>query len=285
MPNYVDLHTHTNASDGSMSAFELVVYAAQAGLSAIAITDHDTVAGLDDGLAAGGDIGIEVIAGIELSADYPREMHILGLFIDHNSPALAKELDSLRQFRAQRNAKMIDNLIAQGFLLTYDDVLACKPGAALDGLGRIHMAVALVKKGYAATVEEAFLRYLTGGSAAYVSRQRFSPQECIALIKEAGGYAFLAHPVYSEKEQDALEDLLVTLKGFGLDGVECMHSEQDETFCDMCVALCRKHALMISGGSDFHGSNKPHIAIGQTGGARYVEAHVLDDIKRQAGLA
>lgn len=281
MPSYIDLHTHTNASDGAMPPFELVFCAARAGLRAIAITDHDTVSGLDEGIAAGEDVGVEVIAGIELSANYPREMHILGLFIDHHSPALTNKLESLKQYRAERNAKMIDNLASQGFIISYDDVLAFKPGSTLAGIGRIHMALALTKKGYAGSVSEAFSKFLTGGAASYVARQKFEPQECIKIIKDAGGYAFLAHPIYSEKEPQNLESLIVRLKDCGLDGVECMHSEQDEAFSDICLRLCRKYSLMVSGGSDFHGANKPHIQIGQVNGQRYIEAHVLDDIKRQ----
>lgn len=284
MPSYIDLHTHTSASDGAMTPFELVSYAKQSGISAIAVTDHDTVAGLDEALEAGESMGVEVIAGIELSADYPREMHILGLFLDPHAPVLAEAMESLIAFRAQRNQKMIENLAAQGFDITADDCLRQKPGGSLAGLGRIHMALALVEKGYAETVKDAFAKYLTGGSEAYVARQKFSPGECIKLVHDAGGYAFLAHPIYSESNIERLEQLVTKLQEIGLDGLECLHSEQDEAFSEVCFSLCKRYGLMASGGSDFHGLNKPHVKIGQAGGGKYIESHLLDDIKRQIGI-
>lgn len=267
-----------------MTPFELVSYARQSGISAIAVTDHDTVSGLGEALEAGESVGVEVIAGIELSADYPREMHILGLFLDPHSAALAKAMDSLQEFRAQRNQKMIQNLAAQGFTITADDCLRQKPGGTLAGLGRIHMALALVEKGYAETVKDAFADFLTGGSEAYVARQKFSPRECIGLIHGAGGYAFLAHPIYSENDTARLEALVQSLKESGLDGLECLHSEQDEAFSEVCFALCERYGLMASGGSDFHGANKPHVKIGQAYGGKYIESHLLGDIKRRIGL-
>ena len=248
------------------------------------MTDHDTTSGLDEALRAGEALGLEVIPGIELSADYPREMHILGLFIDAHSPALTEAMESLQEFRAVRNQKMIDNLSRQGFSLTAEDVLRHKPEGTLASLGRIHMALALVEKGYAETVKEAFAQHLTGGSEAYVSRQKFTPRECLDLIHIAGGYAFLAHPVYSEKEPDRLESLISQLKQWGLDGLECLHSEQDAAFSELCFSLCHRYGLMASGGSDFHGSNKPHVKLGQAHGGRYIESHLLDDIKRNIGL-
>lgn len=284
MPSYIDLHTHTTASDGAMSPTQLVTFAKQSGIGAIAVTDHDTTAGLDEAMLAGESLGLEVIPGIELSADYPREMHILGLFIDPHSPSIAAALENLQEFRAERNQKMIDNLRRQGFDLTAEDVLHHKPGGTLSSLGRIHMALALVEKGYAKTVKEAFSQYLTGGSEAYVSRQKFSPRECLDLIHSAGGSAFLAHPIYSEKEADRLEALVAKLKHWGLDGIECLHSELDADFSELCFALCQRYGLMASGGSDFHGANKPHVKIGQACGGRYIESHLLDDIKRNIGL-
>jgi len=284
MPSYIDLHTHTNASDGALSPTELVNVAKNAGISHIAITDHDTADGLDEGIAAGTAQGICVIPGIELSATFPREMHILGLFIDHNHPDFAAKSALLADFRAERNIKMIESLTEQGMPITVEEVLATKDGGTLADIGRLHLAIALVNNGYADDVKDAFARHLGGNSKAYVARQKLSPSECIELIKLIGGYAFWAHPVLSETDPDALEALLIELKGYGLDGVECYHSSHDLEYTELCLNLCAKHDLMISGGSDYHGANKPSVQIGQVLDEQYIDGHLLDDIKRKIGI-
>jgi len=284
MPSYIDLHTHTNASDGAMTPTELVNTAKNAGISHIAITDHDSTAGLDEAIAAGGAMGLGVIPGIELSATFPREMHILGLFIDHHHPDFAAKSALLADFRAQRNIKILASLAKQGMPITAEDVLATKDGGSLADIGRMHLAIALVNKGFASSIRDAFTVHLSSHSKAYVARQKLSPKECIELIRHIGGYSFLAHPILLELSPDALEQQLLALKDYGLDGVECYHSAHDREYTEMCLHLCKKHDFMVSGGSDFHGANKPYVKIGQVLDGQYIDGHLLDDIKRKIGM-
>lgn len=283
MPSYIDLHTHTNASDGALTPFELICAAKNAGISTIAITDHDTIDGLEEGIKAGYDMGISVIPGVELSADYPKEMHILGLYIDYRDEALVKGLEWLGAHRAQRNEKMIESLISQGVDITLEEVLATKNGGSIADIGRAHLAVLLVSKGYADNLNHAFDKFLRSGSPAYIPRQRLEPRECIDVIKAAKGYTFLAHPLFSESDPYKLEELLLKLKNMGLDGVECFHSSHDYEFTQLCIGLCEKHGFMISGGSDFHGSNKPHVEMGQVLDGLYIEEQILTDIRQKIG--
>lgn len=284
MADYIDLHTHSSASDGQLSPYELVCHAKNAGLSAIALTDHDTVSGIAEAMRAGEDIGLEVIPGIELSADYPREMHILGLFVDPASFQLQQACTRLYEFRAKRNRRMLEKMRTIGLAIDDSDVLRQKPGAEMESIGRVHMALALIQKGYATDVADAFDRYLGKGSAAYVERERFSPVACIDLIHAAGGYAFLAHPIYSENDPERLIALVSDLKKDGLDGVECFHSAMADVYSNRLIELCRQYDLMICGGSDFHGANKPRVKIGQAYGMRFIDAQVLKRIKQVIGM-
>lgn len=284
MPGFIDLHTHTIASDGSMQPDELVRYAEGRGLDAIAVTDHDTVDGLAAAQKAAQGLSIEVINGIELSADYPQELHILGYFIDPYAAILQGAVHQLQKWRGVRNGQMIDRLGELGFAITREEVLARKPGADMASIGRVHMALALVEKGYIATVQEAFDEYLTKTGKAYIERQRFSPKKSIEIIKQAGGYAFFAHPILTQKNPDKLGALIDELIGYGLDGIECYHTEMTEEFSNLCLSICHSHGLMVSGGSDFHGANRPEVTLGRVYGGQYVEADLLTEIKRKIGL-
>ena len=281
---FIDLHTHTTASDGAMRPEELVRYAESCGLDAVAITDHDSVAGLEEAHKASHGLAIEVIDGVELSAEYPAELHILGYFMDPYAAILQGAVAELQRWRGVRNGQMIDRLNELGFSITREDVLARKPGADMASIGRVHMALALVEKGYIATVQAAFDEYLTKTGKAYIERQRFSPQKSIEIIKQSGGYAFFAHPALTQKNPDKLSALVEELMGYGLDGIECYHSAHSDEFCELCLALCRKYDLMVSGGSDFHGQNRPDVKLGQVCGGRYLEAHILTDMKRKLGF-
>jgi len=279
MEKFIDLHTHSIASDGTMTPSEVVAEAKRAGLCAIALTDHDTTAGLDEAKRAGLECGIEVIGGIEINADYDGEMHILGLFIDEKDPELSAAIGEMKNFRAVRNETMIHALSEMGFPITNEEVCALKKGGDLSNIGRIHMARLLVEKGLFKNVQEVFRDYLGTGCPAYFAKQRFSPQDCIRLIHKAHGLAFLAHPILIVPEEDRLRSLLSFLKSQGLDGVECLYSSHPPVYQHLCETICHKLSLLKSGGSDFHADNKPHIKIGHVFNEAPIPYKILQDIK------
>jgi predicted metal-dependent phosphoesterase TrpH len=187
----IDLHTHSSYSDGSLSPRQLVQLAKKQRLRAIALTDHDTVAGVEEALAAGKEFGVEVVPGVEISAQYPPgTMHILGYYIHASNPELLGALKKLQQARAARNPKIIERLQALGLEITINEVLDLSAGQ----VGRPHIARALVNKGYVSSIDEAFSRYLKKGAVAYAEKFRFPPAEAIGIIRRAGGIAVLAHP-------------------------------------------------------------------------------------------
>lgn len=262
---YIDLHSHSDASDGTLSPSRLAAAAKDAGLSALALTDHDTVSGVEEFISASGKIGLEAVAGVEISAKYKTEMHILGLLIDHKNAGLIQKLHYLRQNRRDRNKKVFDLIRENGMDISYEDVTGQKEGASLENIGRAHLARALVKKGYAVDVQDAFDRYLKKGRSCYVERITFSPKESIEMIKNAGGRAVLAHPCYITRDRDELEKLLKELAGYGLDGFECMYSDYSPEYRKMCMELADKTGLLKSGGSDFHADMRPEVKLGYAG--------------------
>ncbi len=258
---YIDLHTHTLASDGALSPTELVHLCAQKQVGVLSVTDHDTVSGIEEAMLAGEKYGVKVIPGVELSATHERELHILGLFVDIEHPEFAEVMQQLRVYREERNLKMIEALNAQGLKITAEDVLKYKPGFGMDTIGRVHMARALVEKAYCGDIATAFEMYVSGDSPAYVRRQLLDAKACIDLIHKAGGYAFLAHGFHSESEPEKLYALLDELRSYGLDGVECYHSDHSVHQTELLLRYCEQYALLVSGGSDFHGENKPHVQL------------------------
>lgn len=243
----VDLHLHSTASDGLLSPAALVSKAKAARLDIIALTDHDTTAGLEEARAAGTSCGVRVIPGIEFSTELESaEVHILGYQVDYLHPGLHQLLQKIRLSRIQRIEKMISRLKALGLDLTWDEVASCVSSAS--SLGRPHVARVLVKKGYVASVKEAFDHWLDKGRQAYVPRFKLHPADAIAIIHEAGGLAFLAHPGLL-----AANSIIAQVAAMGLDGLEVFHPqhspEQIQVFLQQAEAL----ALHISAGSDFHG--------------------------------
>src|SRR4030042_2599493 len=192
----IDLHLHTTASDGVMTPSQIVNHAKNKGLQAIAITDHDTIEGLKEGLLEGERIGLEVIPGIEISAEHsPGSMHLLGFFIDINHPTLKERLGYLQRARAERNPRMAEKLNKLGIDITFDEVLKASGGGQV---GRPHFAQVLLEKGYVRNFQEAFDRFLKKGASAYVEKMRFSAEESIQFINEANGVAGLVHPNQSQ---------------------------------------------------------------------------------------
>ena len=282
-PQFVDLHTHTTASDGTDAPVELARKAARLGLAAVAITDHDTLSGLDEAVQAGRELNLEVIRGCELGAATPYgEMHLLGLWIPARAPALEARLEALRAQRTARNRHIVEKLNRLGFPLSYDDVLRFARG---ESAGRPHIAAALVERGHVASREEAFARFLGAGGAAYVPRELPTPEEGVALMAGLGATVCVAHPMLLRCPAGWLDEILPRLRACGLDGLEAYHSEQSAAQERLCVELARRHGLGLSGGSDYHGLAKPRVRLGRGHGGLRVTLNVLEGLKRRRAAA
>ena len=262
----IDLHAHTTASDGTLTPVELVLLAVQKKLAAIAITDHDTINGVEEALKAGDENGLCVVPGVEISLDYkgPKVggrsgwMHLLVYYIDPKG-SLAGELSELQQWRAERNHRIIRKLNELGIKITLEDVAAVAGGGQL---GRPHFARVLLNKGYVEVLQEAFDKYLAKGAPAYEDKRRLTAHQAIAMTKEGGAVAVLAHPYSLGLKEDELRKKLIELKSMGLGGIEVIYPEHDQKYRTLLVSLAGELDLLITGGSDFHGANKPNIELG-----------------------
>jgi hypothetical protein len=283
--NQVDLHTHTNKSDGSYTPTELVDYAIEKGLSAVAITDHDTTEGLDEALShaealrSQGKPSIEVIPGIEFSTKYEeKDVHVVGLFISYHAPAFQKKLDDFVNSRINRNIKMCAKLQEAGIDITYEKLVAANPGAVIT---RAHYASYLVEYGYVKSRAEAFDRYLGDHTPYFVPREKVTPEQAVQMILEADGIPILAHPPLYHMGKERLEKLVAFLKEEGLQGIEAIYSSytpQDER--DMRF-LASRYDLLLSGGSDFHGKNKPGLDLAVGYGKLFVPEEILLRMKEK----
>jgi predicted metal-dependent phosphoesterase TrpH len=273
----IDLHTHTTASDGSLSPEDLVRLAKQQGVTALAVTDHDSVAGLSRALAEGQRLGVEIIPGIEISCLYKDiELHILGYFINPEDPLLQPTLARYLASRDDRNPRIVERLRALGCDLTYEEV---KSLAGAATIGRPHIAKVLMRKGYVRSVTEAFDRYLADGGPAYVTRVLPTPEEAIGLIRQVGGLPVLAHPVYASRLKEPIEQVCATLKRFGLAGLETVYSSHTPQQTDHYRQVARDLGLLVTGGSDFHGDSKPNLLVGTGYGGLEVPADLLEPMR------
>ncbi len=258
----VDLHTHSTASDGTYRPAELVRLAESEGLYALALTDHDTVEGLSEALSAAREAGLRFVPGVEISVKFEGSghCHILGYFVDPKNENLRRTLSLLQQARSERNARMVEKLQALGVEITLEEVAARAGGGEI---GRPHFAALLVEKGVVRSPEEAFERYLRKGAPAYVPKARLSPEEAFSAIRAAGGIAVLAHPVHLRLSPEELTRYVARLKEFGLSGIEAYYTDHSPEFTALCLDLSRRFDLVPTGGSDFHGRNKPDIKLGR----------------------
>lgn len=247
----VDLHMHSAASDGTDAPEALAALCRAAGLTHAVLTDHDTMAGTADFLAAARVQGIRAVSGIEFSAEWEGELHILVYGADTADAALRQALCGLRQRREERMRRMVEQLRRAGVELSYDAVQRCADGASI---GRPHLAQALCQAGYAASIAEAFAKYLTPGQAGYVPRQSLSVEEILAAAQAAGGLAVLAHPGLTQAED--YDALFARLKAGGLQGVEAFYPLHSDAACRAYYALAGKHGLFVTQGSDFHGTRR-----------------------------
>lgn len=258
---YADLHVHTTASDGTVSPSEVVHLAAEAGLAAIAITDHDTVAGIEEAKIAGSRLEVDIISGIEISTDYlGNDVHMLGYFIDPESPELEPVLNWAVNEKDIRNRKIVEALKEAGFSIDLSEIEAKNPGAVI---GRPHIAAEMAAKGYVSSVSECFDRYVGEGRPFYVTRQRIDFAEAIAFIIRSGGKAVLAHPLQYKFSPKDTEKMVALAKTHGCVGLEVYYTDYSESDISFLLNLAEKYGLIPTGGSDFHGENKPDIAIGQ----------------------
>jgi hypothetical protein len=251
---YADLHLHTNFSDGTFSPERVVMEANRLGFAAIAITDHDILDGIEPALSAGDQYGVEIIPGVELSAESDgEEIHILGFCMDWRDRQFRQKLQEFRESRRTRAMRIVDKLNQLGIDIEYDDVLK---RADSTSIGRPHVATALVEKGHVATASEAFYRFLGDDRPAYVAKQRLSPAEAITMILNVGGVPVLAHPGILR------QNIVPELVSSGLMGLEAFHPYHTVELSDYYCDLAKQYNLLITGGSDCHGLAKGKMAMG-----------------------
>lgn len=279
----IDLHIHSTASDGTVPPGELPAMAAAAGLSAIALTDHDTTAGLGDFLACQKDFpDVELIAGLELSSRIgAREIHIVGLFIDQKNPGLQEYLVNMRKERINRARAMQSKLASLGYIVTDEDLAAV--GMQEDVPGRPHFAMVLTKKYNFPDTKSVFDKLLKQGGAGFVPRDLPPPEEAVKVIKQAGGVAIWAHPFHSRRnENNFIARTVRELKIAGLDGLEAYYSEYTPTKTATALRMAKEYNLVCSGGSDFHGAVHPQTRMGSGRGELNVPDELLAALKKAA---
>ncbi len=291
----IDLHVHSSCSDGTLSPTELVDYAAKKGLAAFALTDHDTVDGLEEAIQYARRLGQErpchenadpgpaspvpeVVPGIELSTEYQgRDIHVLGLFIDYRRKSFLSRLREFVDSRDERNKKMCSLLQQAGVPVTYEELTAAYPDSVIT---RAHYAGYMLKKGYIKNRQEAFDRYIGDEAPCYIPREKITPAQAVEMLLQAGGVPVLAHPILYHMSEERLERLVRELKDSGLIGIEAVYSTYSAADERQIRGLAQKYDLLPSGGSDFHGANKPGLDLGVGYGNLFVPQDLLVSIKK-----
>jgi len=275
----IDLHCHSIFSDGTNTPEELVAFAEQGGLVALALTDHDTTAGLDRFMAAGKNSPVETIPGIEFSAEFGAiSLHILGYFFDVANPALQEALEWVREGRAERNVQILKKLNALGYELTLDEI---RSYAGDKLIGRPHFAAALMERGHFKHTNKIYQQLLGKGKAAYVNRRRLTPERCVELIRGAGGVAMIAHPGQMKLTNNKLRRLIRQLLPHGLGGLEVLHPSHQLHQVLAFERICDELDLVLSGGTDFHGARTPDLRIGTGFGSLQVPDAFVSGLKQR----
>lgn len=273
---YIDLHVHSNCSDGTFSPSQLVEYALEKGLKAIALTDHDTTEGIEEARAAAQNTYLQVIPGIELSTAFlGRDIHILGLNIDPENTYFQEKIKAFQQEREQRNRTMISRMQKEGLRITWQDMADNFPDSIWT---RAHFARFLADTGQVHTLAEAFNRFLGDHAPCFVPRNKVTPFEAVKMIHQGKGKAILAHPLLYHLTEEQLEELVQSLVQSGLDGIEAIYSTNTGLDEVRMRQLAKKYGIFITGGSDFHGSNKPSIDLGKGRGNLKIPAYLLDNL-------
>lgn len=275
----IDLHTHSYYSDGTLSPRELVLLAAEAGLSAIALTDHDTASGLKEAEDEGKPAGVEIIPGIEFAGEYKdEEIHILGYFIDYEGQYFKSALEGFKNIRDDRNARLVKRLNSLNMRIPEKDL-----DTGGKTLTRLHFAKALAKNGYAKSVDAAFEKHLNHGCPAYVGRNAPGFEECIETVKKSGGIAVLAHPYSYKRTGGNVISMVTEMAKAGLGGIEAVypsHTPAQERALRKAASCL---GITITGGSDFHGANRPAVKIGTGKDNIRVEYGILEELKKANG--
>ncbi len=274
----IDLHCHSTFSDGSKTPEELVALAETAGLTALALTDHDTTDGLESFIAAGKNSSVETLPGIELSAEFgAATLHILGYGFDPTNDALQKELKWVREGRADRNVQILEKLNTLGYNITFEDV---RKHSSDDLIGRPHIAEALIEKGHFKNKDKVFKQLLGKNRAAYIERRRLDPGKCLEIIHAAGGVSVVAHPGQMNLTRSKLRCLIAKLKEQGLGGLEVWHSSHPEQQSVAFEQICEEFNLIATGGTDYHGDLTPNLSLGVGFGNLSTPDNVLEKLFR-----
>ena len=273
----VDLHTHTTESDGSFTPEELILEAKRVGLSAIAITDHDSISGIKKAAPIAAEHGIELIPGVELSTDYNgKEVHVVGLYVDIENEYFLSKIKEFKENRDSRNAIMVENLQKEGFSITMEELVAENPDCVIT---RANIARFLYEHGMIPTIQTAFEKYIGDNCKCYVNRFKITPMDGVRLIKEAGGTAILAHPLLYHMSDATLQKMVDEMKEAGLDGIEAIYCTYTPSEERQMKHFAQENHLLVSGGSDFHGTTKPNLNLGTGYGKLHIPYEVLENIK------
>jgi predicted metal-dependent phosphoesterase TrpH len=273
-----DLHTHSTCSDGTLTPTELVKLALEKNLAAVALTDHNTVAGLPEFLEAARGTELEAVPGIEFSVDYGDiELHILGLFVkpEHYGPITERVEDMLRR-KEQSNIDLVKNLEQAGIFLSYEDI---KAATTTGQVNRALIAAEMLRKGYVGSIQEAFSKYLKQSHGYYNPPKRPDAFETIRFIRSLGAVAVWAHPFLNLKTEEAIREFLPEACQAGLQGMEVFYPKFDENQTALALQLVKEFGLQPSGGSDFHGENKPDIQLGSGKGSLFLPITLLEGLK------
>lgn len=273
----VDLHTHTTESDGSFTPEELMQEAKRVGLSAIAITDHDSISGIKKAAPLAEELGIELIPGVELSTDYNgKEVHVVGLYVNIEDEYFFGKIKEFKENRDSRNAIMVENLQKEGFDITIEALTAENPDCVIT---RANIARFLYEHGMIPTIQTAFEKYIGDNCKCYVNRFKITPMDGVRLIKEAGGTAILAHPLLYHMSDSTLQKMVDEMKEAGLDGIEAVYCTYTPAEERQMKQFAKANDLLISGGSDFHGTTKPKLNLATGYGKLHIPYEILETIK------
>ena len=272
----VDFHTHTNISDGVYSPEQLIDFSIAQNLIALAITDHDSVGGLERAVKYAAEKNFNFIPGIEFSLGYSGgSFHLVGLYIDYNNERLHDTVKHLQEFRFDRARRMVEELNSHGINISFDDVRAEMQGTSI---GKPHIANVMIKKGYAADMSDVFTNFMTQGKPGYVKKENIPVSEVVSVIKEAGGIPIIAHPASLRfTSQKQFEDMIKNLIDIGVQGIEVYSSMHQMNEVFQFYKIARKFNLLISGGSDFHGDKKEDLGAYSEG--KYIPLEIFDDIE------
>ena len=280
MTRMIDLHVHTTASDGTFTPSDVVLLAKKAGLAAMAITDHDTVGGIEEAVNKAKEENLELIPGIEFSVGNTENIHIIGLYIDHKNQQLVDVVDVMKKYRYERNRNLIDNIKREGFDISYDKI---SKSMNTNNVGRLHIAHYMQKNGMTNDYRKAFKKYLIPGTKTYVPMKNISEEQGIQAIIKSGGIPVLAHINYLKQNEIETEKTVKRLMGYGLRGIEVFYSGYDKSTENIAHRICEKFNLIKSGGTDFHGTRRPGVYLGTGRGNMCVPYELLIDIKKELG--